>query len=103
MAIETTEWIVAIGLLVGVGAPVFWLKDLISRGRMMRCPETGAVTYVCVERDGGDADARGLTATHCDLWPARKNCRQGCLARYSETAPGLRINIDALRAYERDR
>jgi hypothetical protein len=93
-------WTVAIVALVVFAGWLYWLSALTSNGRLMRCPETGAVNFVGVERvSRGDAKAPELTVVRCDLWPGKKDCARGCLARYHETAPGYRVNLDALRPF----
>lgn len=98
---ETAMWI-----LVGIGAMAFggvfyWLSNMVSRGRMVRCPETGSITFVRVApAAGGAGNASEVTVRQCDLWPKRKECTQGCLARYRETRRGSRVNLDALRPFE---
>ena len=101
MNMDMTVWIVALVGVAAFGAIVYWLTEMSSRGRMMRCPETGAVSVVQVVRTAGeDAITPGLAVTQCDLWPQKKGCAQGCLARYRETEPGFRINLNALRPFE---
>lgn len=70
--------------------------------RLMRCPETGGVTFVdATIAASGVGAAREVTVRWCDLWPERKNCARTCLARYPETTPGYRVNIKALRRFDR--
>ncbi len=98
---DTVGWMVAVVGLLAFGGLLYWLIDLVSRDRMMRCPETGSITFVRVASAGdGDENARRATVTRCDLWPGKKGCAQGCLVRYSETTPGLRVNLNALRPFE---
>jgi hypothetical protein len=80
-----------------------WLMWLVSKGRLMRCPETSAVALVSAEaRPGRHGSVACQTVTHCDLWPRNKGCAQGCLERFAETTPALqRINLEALRTFER--
>jgi hypothetical protein len=93
---ETAGVILGMAGLVIVGATIVWLIDRFSRDRIMRCPETGAVTIVrVVEREGVPVVQR------CESWLQVRNCKQGCLARYAETGPGVRVNVDALRPFER--
>lgn len=101
MNIDIMAWIMVLAGVAAFSAIVYWLINMVSRGRMMRCPETGAVSVVHVVRTaGGEVKAPGLSVTQCDLWPQKKDCAQGCLARYGETAPGFRINLNALRPFE---
>ena len=65
-----------------------WLVARARDGRLLRCPESGAVGWVEVEaRKIGAAAVR-----RCDLWPAQPACTQGCLARYRETAGSTRLD-----------
>ena len=98
---DAATWIVVMMSVMAFGGLVYWLKDMVSRARMMRCPETGSVTFVRVApAAGGAGNASEVTVRQCDLWPKRKDCAQGCLARYGETPPGLCGNLDALRPFE---
>ena len=101
MIIETAGGILAIAGLVTAGVLMVWLIDRFSRSRMMRCPETGSITIVRVmPATGGEGKAPGVAVQWCDSWPHRKGCAQGCLARYSETGPGLQVSLNALRPFD---
>ena len=98
--ISPMEWVgVAFAVVVFAAIVLLWL---VSRARLMRCPETGSVAFV-------DADplaiANGETAQirvrRCDLWPKRQGCTQRCLVRYSETALGYQVGLEALRPFDR--
>lgn len=95
-------WIVAIVVLVAFGGWVMWLAARFSTDRLMRCPETGAVTLVGV-REAARPAGKGTKPVvwRCELWPERKDCAQRCLVRYNETEPGFRINLHALRPFGR--
>jgi hypothetical protein len=94
-------WIVAVVALLAFGGLLYWLIDIVSSDRLMRCPETGSVTFVRVgPAAGGDGNAPEVAVQRCDLWPGKKDCARGCLARYGESAPGLRVNLNALRPFE---
>jgi hypothetical protein len=98
---DAAAWIVVMMSVMAFVGVVYWLKDMVSRGRMMRCPETGSVTFVRVAPAAGRVgNASAVTVRQCDLWPKRKDCAQECLVRYGETAPGLRGNLNALRPFE---
>jgi hypothetical protein len=94
---------IAVLALAAVGF-IDWLFEGGARKRLMRCPETGAVAFV-----GANAMSRGegrpvvLMVHSCELWPARKDCARGCLARFEETTPGYRIKLDALRPFDQPR
>lgn len=101
MGMETVGVILGIAGLVTAGAVMVWLVDRFSRSRIMRCPETGSITVVrVVPVRAGEGKGPGVAVQWCDSWRERKSCTQGCLARYSETGPGLRVNLDALRPFE---
>jgi len=98
MVIETVVWIVG---LVVVGGLLLWLIVTLSKGQVMRCPETGAVSFVCVAQIASSGrKAPNVMVSRCNLWPERKSCAQGCLARYGKTRTGLQVNLEALRPFE---
>lgn len=93
-------WTVAIVALAVFAGWVMWLSGRFSSDRLMRCPETGAVTLVGVnEVARRDGEGTEPVVWRCELWPERKNCAQSCLVRYNETQPGFRINLHALRPF----
>jgi hypothetical protein len=98
--LATLGWIVVIAALVAFGAWVIWLAGRFSSDRLMRCPETGAITLVGVH-EVTQLDGKGTEPVvwRCELWPEKKNCAQSCLARYNETQPGFRINLHSLRPF----
>jgi hypothetical protein len=97
----TEGWIIAVVGLLVFGGLLYWVVDLVTRDRLMRCPETGSVVFVgVVPASPGDKSGAEVTVRRCDLWPARKACARGCLARYPETAAGLRVNLNSLRPFE---
>jgi len=95
--------VVAVVVLALVAiAYVYYVVIGTSRNRLMRCPETGAVAFVGAEEvSRRDAAAPRVVVRSCEFWPARKDCAQGCLARYDETTPGYRVKLEALRPFER--
>ncbi len=79
-----------------------YLVEGVSKNRLMRCPETGAVAFIGAERvSRRDGEAPAVVVRSCEFWPERKDCAQGCLARYHETEAGYRVRLDALRPFER--
>ncbi|MBI3043990.1 MAG: hypothetical protein HYY78_14315 [Betaproteobacteria bacterium] len=102
MEFATIVWTVGIAAWLAFIIYVFWFARQVWEDRLMRCPETGAVALVGVEyvspRPGA---APGLTVQRCGLWPGRKDCARGCLARYDEVLPGFTPHPDALRPFER--
>lgn len=101
-SLETAAWMLGIAMLATLALVVYRMVTQLRNLTLMRCPETGAVTLVGVEAAPGRAgNAPRLTVRQCDLWPERRNCGRGCLARYPETKPGYRVNLDALRPFER--
>jgi len=93
---------VVIIVLVAVGVLMYLLIKFVSQDRLMRCPETGAITFVDVAQTSpGDVNGSGLVVRNCDLWTDQKNCDRGCLVRYGETTRGFRLDLHALRDFER--
>lgn len=98
---EVTLWIIVIAATGTVLFFIAWSLWPLRNARLMRCPQSGSIAYVSIQ----DRWLPGKTApvqvvTRCDLWPLRKPCNRGCLARYHETAPGRRVNVEALRPFE---
>ena len=90
-------WILVLISVTAFGALVYWLNSVMTKARMMmRCPETDTITFVRVVRAG----AGPAKVVHCESWPERKNCAQGCLVRYHEPTPGLHVNLNALRPFK---
>jgi hypothetical protein len=100
--LATLGWIVMIAALVATGAWVIWLAGRFSSDRLMRCPETGAITLVGIH-EATQLDGKGTAPVvwRCELWPERKICARSCLVRYKETEPGFRINLHSLRPFGR--
>jgi len=79
-----------------VGAVVVWrMIRTVSRERLMRCPETEAITLVGVEHGGDGAPV----VRRCALWPERAECAQRCLERCEETSSSFPVNLSALRPF----
>lgn len=80
---------------------VGWIAWRASKDRLMRCPETDSITLVGVERASPHAaKAPAVKVRRCGLWPEKMDCAQGCLARYKETSPDYRVNLNALRPFK---
>lgn len=100
--LETTAWMLGIAVLATLALFVYRIVSQVWNLTLMRCPETGAVALVGVARaPQGPENTPRLTVQQCDLWPERKNCGRGCLARCRETSPGYRVNLHALRPFDR--
>jgi hypothetical protein len=96
------EWIAVALAVVAFALVALWLIRLASRDRLMRCPETRGVALVDVDPlQTANGETVRFGVRQCDLWPERQGCAQGCLVRYSETAPGYRVVLEALRPFER--
>lgn len=102
MDVMTTEWLATSAVLAAGALYALRLIVQVSKHRLMRCPNTGAIAQVGVlevsSRDGG---APVPMVHSCLLWPEKGGCGQGCLARYHETCEGTPISLDALRPFER--
>jgi len=101
-SLETAVLIAGLAAMAAIGFVVCrWLWP-VRNMRLMRCPETGAVVFVGAESiSRHEETAPEATVWSCELWPERKHCARGCLERYEQTAPGYRINVEALRPFER--
>lgn len=80
-----------------------WMIRIASKGRLMRCPETGGIALVDVDaQQNQNVQARRQAVVQCDLWPKKQGCAQGCLARYPETSSELgEVKLQALAPFER--
>lgn len=95
------EWVAGAIVLLALVGTMYWLIALVPQKPLMRCPRTGAVTFVDVRATPfSDPSAPGVTVHNCDLWPEQKDCSRGCLARYGEATRGFRIDLHALRRFE---
>ena len=108
-------WGVGIAAWLAFVVYVYWIARQVWKDRLMRCPETGAITLVGVEyaslrtgvegpsvnSDRPSPRSPALTVQRCGLWPERASCSRSCLARYEETLPGLAVNLDSLRPFGR--
>lgn len=100
MEFPRVEWM-AVALAV-VAVVALWLMWLASRGRLMRCPDTGGVALVEIDPvQTANGELVRVGVRECDLWPGKQGCAQGCLVRYSETAPPYRVRLEALRPFQR--
>lgn len=100
--IATAGWMVGVVASLALALYVGWIAWRVGKNRLMRCPETGAVTLVGIEADSRHAGKTpAVKVERCALWPDEMGCARGCLARYDETSPGFRVNLDALRPFER--
>ena len=99
--LEVALWIIGLAVTGTVVLFLAWSLWPVRNARLMRCPESGAIAYVSLrERWLPGKVAPVPSVTRCDLWPLRKPCSRGCLARYHETMPGHRVNVEALRPFE---
>lgn len=80
-----------------------WMIRIASKGRLMRCPETGGVALVDVDpQQNQNGQVIHKAVVQCDLWPKKQGCAQECLARYPETSPELgEVRLQALAPFER--
>lgn len=75
------EWAVVIIGLLATGGLVYWVIELVPNGRLIRCPETGAITFVEVGRASpGDGSEAKVTVQSCELWPGYYQCAGRCRA-----------------------
>jgi hypothetical protein len=102
MDLVTLGWMATSAVLAAVALYVLWLIVQFSSYRVMRCPDTGAITLVRVGQVSSPHGGAPVARVHrCQLWPGKAGCGQGCLERYDETSDGVPVNLDALRPFER--
>jgi hypothetical protein len=94
------QWLAALAF-IAVPLAALVLIWFASRGRLVRCPETGGLGLIDVEprRRGSQAPAHRIR--RCDLWPGRQGCAQGCLARQAETSGRYGADGDSLQPLQR--
>jgi hypothetical protein len=81
------EWAVAIIGLLATGGLIYRVIELVPTGRLIRCPETGAITFVEIGRASpGDGSEPKVTVQSCDLWPEYYRCAGRCLADLGRNA-----------------
>lgn len=74
------EWATAIIALLLAGGLIYLVIGLVPRGRLLRCPGTGAMTFVEIGRaSSGDGSEPKVTVQSCDLWPEHYECTGRCL------------------------
>jgi len=99
MSADAMQWLAALAF-IAVPLAALVLVWFASRGRLVRCPETGGLGLVDVEpRRGSQAPAYRIR--RCDLWPRRKGCAQGCLAHPAETCGRYGVDLRVLHPLER--
>ena len=94
---DTAGWILMAALWLVVVLYVYRIVRRIWKDRLVRCPESGAVTLIRTAPRTGDA--KEPEVEHCALWEDREGCAQGCLARHPETVAGHRVNLQSLRPF----
>lgn len=101
MAANAMQWLAALAF-ISVPLAALLLVWFVSRGSLVRCPETGGLGLVELEpaaERGAQAPAHRIR--RCDLWPQRRACAQGCLVRDGATAVCYGIDLKALRPWQR--
>jgi hypothetical protein len=74
------EWAMATIALLAVGGLIYQVIALVPAGCLVRCPETGTMTFVEIGlASPGDGTERKVTAQRCELWPVQYECDRRCL------------------------
>ena len=77
-----------------------------SRQRLLRCPDSGAITLVELRERSNDSPhkkvAIGYQIKSCQLWPGKKDCSRECLSRCHEDAGLFGFNLAALRPFTQE-
>jgi len=81
-------------LLAVIAVPIGWVflmgmalvtLDRYRKRKFLRCPETGGIALVDIEKNtadpaiSGTSSAPKFTVKDCLLWPKRIGCGNGCL------------------------
>ena len=73
------EWAMALAAVLAVGGLVYRVVALVPKARFLRCPDTGAMSFVEMGlASPGDGSKPKLTVQGCDLWPQRYECVGRC-------------------------
>lgn len=73
------EWAMAIVVLLLMTGLIYRIVGLVPPGRLVRCPETGKMTFVeRVRASHGDGTEKAMVQK-CGLWPEHDKCRQRCI------------------------
>jgi hypothetical protein len=101
METYTMQWLATLAF-ISLPLAALVLVWFASRGRLVRCPETGGLGLVDVgPAPGRGAEARTHCVRRCDLWLGRQGCAQGCLARHAQSAVRYGVDLKALRPLQR--
>jgi hypothetical protein len=95
------QWLAALAF-ISVPLAALVLVWFVSRGRLVRCPETGGLGLVEMQpapERGAQAPAHRIQ--RCDLWPQRQGCAQGCLVRHAQPAAPYGVDLKALDPFQR--
>ena len=73
------EWAMALVAVLAVGGLVYRVIALVPKGRFLRCPETGMMSFVEMGlASPGDGSKPKLAVQGCDLWPQHYQCVGRC-------------------------
>lgn len=86
----TNEWTLLAAITVVIGwivliAMAFITLQWYRKRKFLRCPETGGIALVDIEKKTADPAMSGIslalkfTVKDCLLWPKRIGCGNGCL------------------------
>ena len=96
------EWAMAIIVLLLIGGATWWVIALVPKHRLMRCPETGGIAFVDLDRASANKKRElEIAVRQCEFWPEHKDCSRGCIGRYKEGASGFHVDLHSLRRFER--
>jgi hypothetical protein len=72
------NWALVVVALFAVGGATRWVLEQLPKQRMVRCPDTKAVSWVETQRHHPESDTPRILS--CDLWLQHEACSRGCLS-----------------------
>lgn len=68
------NWALVVVALFSAGGATRWVLEQLPKQRMVRCPDTKAMTWVEMHRHHPES------VLSCDLWLQHEACGRGCLS-----------------------
>lgn len=104
--IDDATWVHSVLILLAWAAVVVLAYVTLSsygKRRLVRCPESGAVTFVEASEaqagaDGSEGPPRAIT--YCRFWPEKNDCGTGCLSRYEQNQGLFGFDLKTLRPFD---
>ena len=92
MDISTTAWVIGAIVWFALLAYILWILGPVWKDRLVRCPETGGVTLVGLQRVI-TPQGQNIRVVRCALWPGKRECSRACAASCTELSHGPRAGV----------